>query len=190
MTGTSFRPALRSVRDDDRWCTPSLIDYDAADSRLDDVSVSYARFGSPVEHSHCFDALESAVAEARKAVRAWLLVDGSTGGNRATGLSAWRLWPPGGAVLLAREAKSWGSSRHGLPAVSGQAHLQLGHRAGCVAHLKHSQAGPVPQNPHPFSAGPAACHLQVQYLVEVGRTRGGHGCRTAFRLALWASVTL
>jgi len=26
MTGTSFRPALRSVRDDDRWCTPSLID--------------------------------------------------------------------------------------------------------------------------------------------------------------------
>ena len=49
--------------------------------------MSYARFGSPVEHSHCFDALESAVAEARKAVRAWLLVDGSTGGNRATGLS-------------------------------------------------------------------------------------------------------
>jgi hypothetical protein len=53
MTITSFRPALRSVRDDDRWCTPSLIDYDAADSRLDDVSVSYARFGSPAEHSHC-----------------------------------------------------------------------------------------------------------------------------------------
>ena len=53
MTVTSFRPALRSVRDDDRWCTPSLIGYDAADSRLDDVSVSYARSGSSAEHSHC-----------------------------------------------------------------------------------------------------------------------------------------
>ena len=49
MTVTGFRSALRSVREDDRWCTPSLIDYDAADSRLDDVSVSYARFGSPLE---------------------------------------------------------------------------------------------------------------------------------------------
>ena len=53
MTVTSFRPALRSVRDDDRWCMPRLTGYDAADSRLDDVSVSYARFGSPAEHSHC-----------------------------------------------------------------------------------------------------------------------------------------
>ena len=53
MTITSFWPALRSVRDDDRWCTPSLIGYDAADSRLDDVSVSYARSGSSAEHSHC-----------------------------------------------------------------------------------------------------------------------------------------
>jgi lysine decarboxylase len=82
VTVLGFRPALRSVRADDRWCTPSLIGYDAADARLDDVSVSYARLGSPVEHSHCFEALERAVAEARKAVRAWLLVDGSTGGNR------------------------------------------------------------------------------------------------------------
>ena len=31
MTVPGFRPALRSVREDDRWCTPSLIDYDAAD---------------------------------------------------------------------------------------------------------------------------------------------------------------
>ena len=53
MTITSFWPALRSVRDEDRWCTPSLIGYDAADSRLDDVSVSYARSGSSAEHSHC-----------------------------------------------------------------------------------------------------------------------------------------
>ena len=53
MTITSFWPALRSVRDDDRWCMPRLTGYDAADSRLDDVSVSYARFGSPAEHSHC-----------------------------------------------------------------------------------------------------------------------------------------
>ena len=82
MTTAGLRRALRSVRGDDRWCTPSLIDYDAPDSRLDDVSVSYARLGSPVEHSHCFDALERKVAQARKATRAWLLTDGSTGGNR------------------------------------------------------------------------------------------------------------
>ena len=103
MTGKRFRPALRSVRDDDRWCTPSLIDYDAADSRLDDVSVSYARFGSPVEHSHCFEALERAVAQARKAVRAWLLVDGSTGANRVA-MRVVAARGPDASVLLAPNA--------------------------------------------------------------------------------------
>ena len=103
MTVTSFRPALRSVRDDDRWCTPSLIGYDAADPRLDDVSVSYARFGSPVEHSHCFEALERAVAQARKAVRAWLLVDGSTGANRVA-MRVVAARGPDASVLLAPNA--------------------------------------------------------------------------------------
>jgi lysine decarboxylase len=103
MTATSFRSALRSVREDDRWCTPSLIDYDAVDSRLDDVSVSYARFGSPLEHSHCFDALERAVAEARKAIRAWLLVDGSTGGNRVA-MRVVAARSPDASVLLAPNA--------------------------------------------------------------------------------------
>jgi arginine decarboxylase len=82
MTATGFRPRLRAVRGDDRWCTPSLIDYEAPHPRLDDVSVSYARFGTPFEHSHCFGALEGLVAAARGAARAWLLVDGSTGANR------------------------------------------------------------------------------------------------------------
>jgi len=103
MTVTSFRSALRSVREDDRWCTPSLIDYDAPDSRLDDVSVSYARFGSPLEHSHCFDALERAVAEARKAARAWLLTDGSTGGNRVA-MRVVAARSPDASVLLAPNA--------------------------------------------------------------------------------------
>ena len=103
MTSTGLRRALRSVRGDDRWCTPSLIDYDAPDSRLDDVSVSYARFGSPVEHSHCFDALERKVAEARKAARAWLLTDGSTGGNRVA-MRVVAARGPEASVLLAPNA--------------------------------------------------------------------------------------
>jgi lysine decarboxylase len=82
MTAASLRAALYSARDDDRWCTPSLIEYAGADARMDDVSVSYSRFGSLLDHSlSCFD-LEQRVAEARNAERAWLLIDGSTGGNR------------------------------------------------------------------------------------------------------------
>jgi hypothetical protein len=103
MTGARFRPVLRSVREGDRWCTPSLTGYDAADSRLDDVSVSYVRFGSPVEHSHCFEALERAVAQARKAVRAWLLVDGSTGANRVA-MRVVAARGPDASVLLAPNA--------------------------------------------------------------------------------------
>lgn len=103
MTTTRLRPALRSVRGDDRWCTPSLIDYDAPDARLDDVSVSYARFGSLLDHSHCFGALERLVAEARQADRAWLFVDGSTGANRvATRVVAAR--GPDASLLLAPNA--------------------------------------------------------------------------------------
>ena len=103
MTATSLRPALRSVREDDRWCTPSLIEYEAADSRLDDVSVSYARFGSPVEHSQCFGALEDLAAESRRALRAWLLVDGSTGGNRVA-MRVVAARDPDASVLLAPNA--------------------------------------------------------------------------------------
>lgn len=58
MTSTSTRTALRSVRDDDLWSTPSLIKYAVADWRQRDVSVSDRRLGSPVEHSDCFGALE------------------------------------------------------------------------------------------------------------------------------------
>jgi arginine decarboxylase len=103
MNPTSFHDALRSVRQDDRWCTPSLIEYKPADSRLDDVSVSYARFGSPLEHSHYFGGIERLVAETRQATRAWLLVDGSTGGNRlAIRVVAAR--SPDASVLLAPNA--------------------------------------------------------------------------------------
>ncbi len=103
MIAASFQDALRSVREDDRWCTPSLIEYEPADSRLDDASVSYACFGSPLEHSHYFGGLERLVAEARQAARAWLLVDGSTGGNRlAIRVVAAR--SPDASVLLAPNA--------------------------------------------------------------------------------------
>lgn len=103
MTAVGFRPALRSVRGDDRWCTPSLIEYDEPDGRRDDVSVSYARFGSPLEHSRFFGALERLVAQARSADRAWLLIDGSTGGNRvAMRVVAGR--GPDASVLLAPNA--------------------------------------------------------------------------------------
>jgi lysine decarboxylase len=73
------------------------------DPRLDDVSVSYARFGSPFEHSRCFGALERLVAEARKASHAWLLIDGSTGGNRLA-LRVVAARGPDTSVLLAPNA--------------------------------------------------------------------------------------
>jgi len=100
MTAAGLRPALYSVRDDDRWCTPSLIDYAGADARLDDVSVSYSRFGSLLDHSLCFQDLERQVASARNAQRAWLLVDGSTGGNRVA-MRVVAARSPTASVLLA-----------------------------------------------------------------------------------------
>jgi arginine decarboxylase len=103
VTTMRFRPALRSVRGDDRWCKPSLIDYDAPEARLDDVSASYARFGSLFDHSHCFGALERLVAESRQADRAWLFVDGSTGGNRAA-IRVVAARGPDASVLLAPNA--------------------------------------------------------------------------------------
>lgn len=100
-TAVGFRHALRSVRGDDRWCTPSLIGYDVADSRLDDVSVSYSRFRSPMEHSNYFCSLERLVAATRGASRAWLTTDGSTGGNRMA-LRAVAALDPNATVLLAQ----------------------------------------------------------------------------------------
>ena len=100
MSAIGLRHALRSVRGDDRWCTPSLIEYDAPDWRRDDVSVSYGRFGSPLEHSRSFGTLEHLVATARCADRAWLLIDGSTGGNRVA-MRVVAARGPDASVLLA-----------------------------------------------------------------------------------------
>ena len=56
------------------------------------------------------------------------------------------------------------ASRHSMPFLTAsrwrrdvrrcQAHLELGHLAGCVGHLLHGQAEPVPQKPDPLTAGP------------------------------------
>lgn len=83
MDTEGFRSALRAVRGDDRWCTPSLIAYDPPDMRLDDLSVSYSCFGSVYEYSSCFGALERLVARARKTDRAWLFVDKGDSPHRA-----------------------------------------------------------------------------------------------------------
>jgi len=56
------------------------------------------------------------------------------------------------------------ASRHSMPFLTAsgwrrdvrrcQAHLELGHLAGCVGHLLHGQAEPVPSKPDPLTAGP------------------------------------